>query len=233
MKISPIAHIHTDFTEKFGLPRQSGMVPALLGKIVFTAPYRSEEALRGLSGFSHIWLIWQFSESVEKMEAEGWQPTVRPPRLGGNTRMGVFATRSPFRPNNLGLSAVKLEEVGKDGNGPYLVVSGVDMKDGTPIYDIKPYVPHSDCITDAAGGFTEEILKPENDYRLDVVLPEEIAAQFSPREREALTGVLRLDPRPSYQKDGREYGLTFAGKNVRFRVEGKTARVTAAEDRKE
>ena len=146
--------------------------------------------------------------------------------------MGVFATRSPFRPNNLGLSVVRLEEVGKDENGPYLLVSGIDMTDGTPVYDIKPYVPHSDCIEDAAGGFTEEILKPENDYRLAVDLPEEIAEKFTLREREALTGVLRLDPRPSYQKDDREYGLTFAGRNIRFRVKDKTAYVTAA-DRKE
>ncbi len=207
-----IAHIHTDFATKFGVPRQSGLVPALQGRIVFAPEYRVPEAVRGLEGFSHIWLIWQFSQAVR----EGWSPTVRPPRLGGNTRMGVFATRSPFRPNAIGLSCVRLERVEPDTpEGPVLYVSGADLMDGTPIFDIKPYLPYADCQPDAVGGFAAQPWARE----LAVDFPPELLEQIPPEKREALVGVLAQDPRPSYQKDGaRVYGFTFAGYEVRFTV---------------
>ncbi|MCD8367547.1 MAG: tRNA (N6-threonylcarbamoyladenosine(37)-N6)-methyltransferase TrmO [Clostridiales bacterium] len=207
-----IAHIHTDFATKFGVPRQSGLVPALQARIVFTPEYRVAEAVRGLEGFSHIWLIWQFSQAVR----EGWSPTVRPPRLGGNTRMGVFATRSPFRPNAIGLSCVRLERVEPDTpEGPVLYVSGADLMDGTPIFDIKPYLPYADCQPDAVGGFAAQPWERE----LTVDFPPELLEELPPEKREALVGVLAQDPRPSYQKDeARVYGFTFAGYEVRFTV---------------
>ena len=208
-----IAVIHTDFPTKFGLPRQSGLVDSLKGRIVFEPKYRDPNALRGLEEFSHLWLIWQFSEAVR----EDWSPTVRPPRLGGNARMGVFATRSPFRPNPIGLSSVTLEEVRlHTPEGPVLVVGGADLMDGPPIYDIKPYLPYADCHPEATGGFAEE----KRHYALTVDFPAALEAQIDPAHRAALRGVLAHDPRPSYQSDPeRMYGVAFAGKNVKFTVE--------------
>lgn len=210
MKI--IARIHTDFPTKFGIPRQSDMVESLKGTIVFEPEYRSAEALRGIEGFSHIWLIWEFSESIR----EEWSPTVRPPVLGGNTRMGVFATRSPFRPNPVGLSVVRLEKVElHTEQGPVLHVSGVDMMDGTPIFDIKPYVPYTDSQPEATGGFTDTIEKQQ----LKVVFSEQLLSLIPSEKQQTLIEVLSLDPRPSYQDDSeRIYGLSFAGFDVRFSV---------------
>ena len=217
MKI--IAHIHTDFAAKFGVPRQSGLVDALRGEIVFTEEYRNADALRGIGDFSHLWLIWQFSEAVRS----GWSPTVRPPRLGGNTRMGVFATRSPFRPNSIGLSCVRLEGVElTPDRGPVLRVRGADLMDGTPILDIKPYVPYADAHPEAAGGFTDSVDFPT----LTVSASDEVLAPFPVEKREALLGVLAQDPRPSYQNDPeRIYGFSFSGFEVRFRVEDSTLTV--------
>ena len=212
MEIEIIARIHTDFPGKFGIPRQSGLVPELKGEIVFEPKYRNPDALRGIEGFSHLWLIWGFS----KVKQDDWSATVRPPRLGGNVRMGVFATRSPFRPNPLGLSCVKLEGVEYDAaRGPVVRVSGVDMLDGTPIYDIKPYVPHADLRVDAVGGFADA----RRDYAVKVEFPEELLAKVPEEKRSALEGVLAGDPRPSYQDDpDRVYGFGFAGFEVKFRV---------------
>lgn len=214
-----IARIHTDFPTKFGIPRQSGLVKELQGRVVFEPEYRNPEAVRGLEDFSHIWLIWEFS----KAKRDGWSPTVRPPRLGGNIRKGVFATRSPFRPNPIGLSVVKLErvEIHKE-LGPILHVSGADLMNGTPIFDIKPYIPYADCIPDAKGGFTDDV---ENSL-LEVNFPAELL-YFIPQEKQkALLQVLALDPRPSYQDDEeRVYGLEFAGWDVRFRVKGRVINV--------
>ena len=212
VNIQVIARMHSDFATKFGIPRQSGLVEELKSTIVFEPEFRNPDALRGIEDFSHLWIIWQFSEAVRS----GWSPTVRPPRLGGNTRMGVFATRSPFRPNNLGLSSVKLlgvEQTAEFGN--VLHVGGADLMDGTPIFDIKPYIPYGDCHVDATGGFTdtagEFILKVDFPAHLLNILPED--------KREAAIGVLSHDPRPSYQrKPDRVYGLTFAGFDIRFRV---------------
>ena len=215
-----IARIRTDFPSKFGIPRQSGLIDALKGTIVFEPPYRDASALRGIEGYSHLWLIWQFSESV----TERFSPTVKPPRLGGNARMGVFATRSPFRPNPLGLSCVRLEGVEwHTPDGPALHVSGVDLMDGTPIYDIKPYIPYADCHPDAVGGFTERI-----DYaRLAVEFPDALLSRIPAEKHDALIEVLAQDPRPGYRGDGdaRRYGVAFAGFDVRFVVEGSTLRV--------
>ena len=212
--MEPIAHIRSDFAEKFGVPRQSGLVDALEASIVFTPPYRSPDALRGLEDFSHVWLIWEFSQAVRQK----WSPTVRPPRLGGNTRMGVFATRSPFRPNPVGLSAVQLEEVVLHGaDAPYLVVSGADLMNGTPIYDIKPYLPHIDSHPDARGGFAV----PAAEHRLKVVFPEQWLEKVPEQLRDGLTEVLAQDPRPSYQHDPeRIYGFGFARLEVKFTVDG-------------
>ena len=209
-----IANIHSDFPTKFGIPRQSGLVEELTAKIVFTPDYRVPEAVRGLEDFSHIWLIWQFSKAVR----EHWSPTVRPPRLGGNTRMGVFATRSPFRPNAIGLSCVRLLKVEPNTpEGPVLTVAGADLMDGTPILDIKPYIPYADCQPEATGGFTDTA----GDYLLKVEFPPELLERVPEDRREALIGVLSHDPRPSYQRNAeRVYGMKFAGVNVRFRVEG-------------
>lgn len=217
--IHPIARMRSDFPTKFGIPRQSGLVEELRSTIVFEPEYRDAEALRGMEGFSHLWLIWQFSEAVR----DGWSPTVRPPRLGGNTRMGVFATRSPFRPNNLGLSCVKLIGIEQTKeNGTVIHVAGADLMDGTPIFDIKPYVPYSDCHTDATGGFTTNA----GEFLLNVVFPEQWLAILPEEKQDAAKAVLSHDPRPSYQrKAGRVYGLNFAGFDIRFTVEEQTLTV--------
>lgn len=221
--LETIAHIHTDLPEKFGVPRQSGLVPQLRGTIVFEPPYRNPDALRGLEGFSHLWLIFRFHQAVR---AE-WSPTVRPPRLGGNQRMGVFATRSPFRPNHLGLSCVKLEGVRQEERwGPVIEVSGADLVDGTPILDIKPYLPYADCHPEACGGFTD----PLGGQTLTVRCEPALLAAFSAPQREGLMGILACDPRPRYQDDPqRVYGLSFAGKNVKFTVEQEVLTVVAVE----
>ena len=220
MTLKVIAHIRTAFPTKFGIPRQSGLVDSLRGEIIFTPEYRSADAVRGLEDFSHIWLVWQFSGAVR----DTWSPTVRPPRLGGNTRMGVFATRSPFRPNPLGLSSVKLEGIEmRPEVGPVLLVRGADLMDGTPIYDIKPYIPYADCHPDAAAGFTAQT----QFHHVEVVCPEEVWAQVPAAERDGLRGVLEIDPRPSYQHDPkRVYGMEFAGLEVHFKVDGDTLTVT-------
>jgi len=214
-----IARIRSDFPEKFGIPRQSGLVESLKATVVFEPAFRNPDALRGLESFSHIWLIWEFSRSVQ----EGWSPTVRPPRLGGNVRMGVFATRSPFRPNPIGLSSVRLdglEETKEDGT--VLRVSGADLLDGTPILDIKPYLPHVDAHPDAQGGWAGGTADP----LLEVACPAVLLQAVPPDRQEALLGVLARDPRPRYQRDpARIYGLRFAGFNVRFTVDGQTLTV--------
>ena len=212
LKFNIIARIHSDFPTKFGIPRQSGLVQELRSRIVFEPEYRDENALRGIEQFTHLWLIWNFSES------KGWSPTVRPPRLGGNTRLGVFATRSPFRPNPIGLSSVRLEGVERDPKlGPVLIVSCADLMDGTPILDIKPYIPYADSHPEASDGFTEQTVS----HHLDVNFPEELLSRVPGDKRAALTGVLSQDPRPSYQDDPeRIYGFPFADMEVRFRVEG-------------
>ena len=210
--LTPIAFIHTDFSSKFGIPRQAGLVDELRGTIVFEPIFRNDDALRGLDGFSHIWLIWGFSEN----RTHDWSPTVRPPRLGGNVRLGVFATRSPFRPNGLGLSCVRLIGLQKEsGLGTCLMVAGADLMDGTPIYDIKPYLPYADCIPEAAGGFA-----PEADRRLEVLFPPWLRDRIPADKQAALTEVLAQDPRPKYHDDpARVYGMSFAGFDIRFRVE--------------
>ena len=211
--IQAIARIRSDFPTKFGIPRQSGLVEDLRSTVVFEPEYRNPDALRGIEEFSHLWLIWQFSQAVR----QGWSPTVRPPRLGGNTRMGVFATRSPFRPNNLGLSCVRLLGVEHTREyGPVLHVGGADLMDGTPIFDIKPYIPYADAHPEAAGGFTDTA----GDFLLDVDFPAELLSLLPEDKRAAALGVLSHDPRPSYQhKPGRVYGLNFAGFDIRFIVE--------------
>lgn len=213
--MKPIAHIHTDFPTKFGIPRQSGIIESLQGRIVFESDYRIAEAVRGLEEFSHIWLVWEFSEAVR----DTWSPTVRPPRLGGNVRKGVFATRSPFRPNPIGLSSVKLEHIEIDPKlGPILYVSGADLMDGTPIYDIKPYIAYTDSHPEAISGFAT---KPA-EYLLEVDFPEKLLEKVAPEKRESLVSVLAHDPRPQYQDDpGRVYGMEFGGMEVKFRVENR------------
>ena len=209
--ISPIAHIYNDYTEKFGIPRQSGLVSSEISRIEFCEKYRSEDAVRGLDGFSHIWIIWGFSQS----EREKVSLTVRPPKLGGNERVGVFASRSPFRPNPLGLSCVKLVRTDYSDGRAFIYVSGADMMNGTPIFDIKPYVPYADCKPDASGGFVSRTDKTV----LKIVDSHNVLAQFSKAQAEALKEVFSLDPRPGYQDDeNRVYGLTFARKNIKFRV---------------
>ena len=223
MEMHPIAHMRSDFPTKFGIPRQSGLVEELRSMIVFEPEYLTEDALRGIEDFSHLWLIWQFSQAVR----EGWSPTVRPPRLGGNTRMGVFATRSPFRPNNLGLSCVRLLEVKHTQQyGTVLIVGGADLLDGTPIFDIKPYIPYSDSRPEAAGGFTDRV----GDFLLDVKFPQELLEKLPADKQAAAVGVLSHDPRPSYQrKPGRLYGLNFAGFDIRFTVEDAVLTVQSVE----
>lgn len=218
-----IAHIYTDFKTKFGLPRQSGLIEEISGKIVFEKEYRDENAFRGLEDFSHIWLLWEFSQS----KRENWSPTVRPPLLGGNKRIGVFATRSPFRPNPIGLSCVRLEKIDftKD-EGPVLYVKGSDLMNGTPIYDIKPYLPYCDSRPDAVGGFTEDL----SERRLRVEISEELLGRVPESKRRELLQVLGGDPRPSYQSDPeRVYGFSFADMEVKFKVSDSTLTVTEIE----
>ena len=218
-----IAHIHSDFASKFGVPRQSGLVDALEAAIVFEPEYRNPDAVRGLEGFSHLWLIWAFHQAVRST----WSPTVRPPRLGGNARMGVFATRSPFRPNPIGLSSVRLDRVEITPDlGPVIYVRGADLVDGTPIFDIKPYIPYCDCRPDALGGFTREA----GDYLLQVDFPAQMLAILPEEKQDAAIGVLSHDPRPSYQQQpDRVYGMTFAGCNIRFTVEDGVLHVISTE----
>ena len=230
MEITPIARIHTDFPEKFGIPRQSGLAPALQGKIVFEPAYRNADALRGLEDFSHIWLVWEFSANVRRGASSDvvWQPTVRPPRLGGNAHLGVFATRSPFRPNPLGLSCVEISAIRPDTpEGPVIYVRGADLMDGTPIYDIKPYIVYADSRPDASCGYVDNL----SDRRLEVVYEPHIIDAVKDKEiMRSLTEVLSLDPRPAYQNDPhREYGLSFAGMNIRFRIMGDTLIVVSIE----
>ena len=219
--IKAIARIRSDFPTNFGIPRQAGIVEELEARIVFEPEYRNPDALRGLEGFSHIWLIWQFSEAVR----EDWSPTVRPPRLGGNTRMGVFATRSPFRPNALGLSCVRLLGIEDTEEGKTLRVAGADLMDGTPIFDIKPYIPYADCKPEAESGFA-----PDPGVQLTVEFLPEAERHIPPEKREALRGVLANDPRPRYKQDGeRVYALEFAGREVKFQVKNNVLRVLSAE----
>ncbi|MBQ4098064.1 MAG: tRNA (N6-threonylcarbamoyladenosine(37)-N6)-methyltransferase TrmO [Clostridia bacterium] len=214
-EIKPIAYIQSDFKEKFGIPRQSGRAPSILSRVVFLPEYRTKDALRGIDGFSHLWLIFDFSLSHVKE----FTPTVRPPRLGGNERVGVFASRSPFRPNSLGLSSVKLVNVEHTDNyGDVLIVSGADLLDGTPIYDIKPYLPFTDCHIDATGGYAEKV----KDYKLQVVVSNELLSVIPEEKRQGLIECLSDDPRPSYQDDGREYGMNYADFNVKFTVKDNT-----------
>ncbi len=212
MKI--IAHIETDFNTKFGVPRQSGLCDELKGRIVFEPEFRREEAFRGIEDFSHIWVLWNFSEA----EREDWSPMVRPPRLGGNKRVGVFATRSPFRPNNIGLSCLKLEKVEYgEADSPVLYVSGIDMMNGTPVFDIKPYIPVTDCKTDASDGFTQYT----KDYSLQVQFPENMLIKIPENKRNGALQMLSQDPRPSYINDkDRIYGVEYAGSDIRFTVDG-------------
>ncbi len=223
INIQIIARMHSDFSSKFGIPRQSGLVTQLQSTIVFEPQFRNADALRGLEEFSHLWLIWQFSEAVR----QGWSPTVRPPRLGGNTRIGVFATRSPFRPNNLGLSSVEILGIEEtDQWGTVIHVAGADLMDGTPIFDIKPYIPYCDAHHDASGGFTDRT----GDFLLAVDFPESLLQRLPQSKQAALMGILSHDPRPSYQhQPDRVYGLTFAGYNIRFTVTENTLYVKEVE----
>ena len=220
MEIKPIARIHTDFSEKFGVPRQAGLAPSLTGKIVFEPEYKNVRAVKELDGFSHIWLIWEFSQCSDSK----FSPTVRPPRLGGNRRVGVFASRSPFRPNRLGLSCVKIEKIETGGeNAPIITVSGVDMTDGTPIYDIKPYIPIADCIPTASEGYTAQTKK----YKISVNCDEKLLSIIPENKRQALLELLSNDARPAYNnEEGKEYGVTFAGFNIRFKYENNGLSVT-------
>lgn len=216
--MKPIAHIRTDFPEKFGIPRQSGLVPGLCGRVVFLPAYRNPDALRGLEGYSHVWLLWEFSEA----KRDTWSPTVRPPRLGGNRRMGVFATRSPFRPNPIGLSCVRLLAI----EGTDLIVEGADLLDGTPIYDIKPYLPYTDAHPEATAGFAGEVYED----RLTVIFPPDLLERLPKEKQESALALLRGDPRPSYQEDEeRIYGMPYAGYDIRFQVAGDTLTVVAVE----
>ena len=223
VEIQVIARMLSDFGSKFGIPRQSGLVDALRSTIVFEPEFRNPDALRGIEDFSHLWIIWQFSEAVR----QGWSATVRPPRLGGNTRMGVFATRSPFRPNNLGLSSVQLLGVEHTEQfGTVLHVGGADLMDGTPIFDIKPYIAYGDSHPDARGGFADQA----GEFLLQVEFPSRLLEVLPEGKREAAIGVLSHDPRPSYQrKPNRLYGLTFAGFDIRFKVQGDTLTVEQVE----
>ena len=220
--VRAIAHIQTDFQEKFGIPRQSGRAPSLRARIVFSPEYRNPDFLRGIEGFSHLWLLFDFSLTREKPVT----PTVRPPRLGGNTRVGVFASRSPFRPNHIGLSCVKLEGVEETENGYTLLVSGADLLDGTPILDIKPYLPFADCIPDAIGGYADE----HQNERLDVDFPQTLLEKIPVEKREGLCECLADDPRPSYQDDDRVYGMAFGGMQIHFRVQGKRLTVVSVDE---
>ena len=225
MTLKVIAHAITDFDSKFGIPRQSGIAKTV-GKIVFEPEYRVREALRGIDGYSHLWLLWEFSEA----RRDGWSPTVRPPRLGGNKRMGVFATRSPYRPNSIGLSSVRLLSVEESAdNGLVLIVEGADLLDGTPIYDIKPYLPFTDSHPDAIGGFADEV----REYGLKVNFSLQLLEKIPESKRDALITILENDPRPSYKDDGDyEYGMVYADLDIFFRVEGGTLTVTRIESKK-
>ncbi len=220
MHIKPIAKIYNSYTSKFAIPRQSGLGSGVISEIVFEEEFRIDEALRGIEGYSHLWLIWGFSQNP----AGKWSPTVRPPKLGGNRRVGVFATRSPFRPNGMGLSSVKLEEIKKDRKkGTYLLVSGADILNETPIYDIKPYLPFTDIHSDATGGFTDEIEINE----LNVVIPDSISSNIAPGDLDNLINILKQDPRPSYHRDPqRIYGFAYGKKEIKFRVEDNILTVT-------
>ena len=222
--LAQIAHIETDFSEKFGIPRQSGLVEELRARIMFEPEFRSPDAVRGLDGYDYIWLVWQFSTVVQAgQDGTNWRPTVRPPRLGGNTRMGVFATRSPFRPNALGLSSVKLLKVEPNTpQGPVLTVGGADLLDGTPIFDIKPYLPYVDAHPEARGGFADATAH----YGLQVECDPAFLAKLPKEKQAALLGVLQNDPRPAYQHDPqRVYTLDFGTNKVRFTVDGQTLQV--------
>ena len=218
-----IARMHSDFDQKFGIPRQSGLVEELESTIVFEPEFRNPDALRGLEGFSHLWIVWEFS----KARREGWSPTVRPPRLGGNQRLGVFATRSPFRPNPIGLSCVKLVGVEQtEEHGWVIRVAGADLLNGTPIYDVKPYLPYADCKPEAIGGFASE----PKEATLTVHIPEEFVEKIPAEKREAVRGVLAQDPRPSYQDDPeRVYGMGFGGMEIKFKVDGDNLTVCGVE----
>ena len=223
LQIEPVAYIRTDFTDKFGLPRQSGLVPELTGEIVFHPAYSNPDAVRGLDAFSHIWLIWGF-HAAEKQTGKGWSATVRPPRLGGNTRVGVFASRSPFRPNPLGMSCVKLESVHAESHPVWLLVSGIDLLDGTPIYDIKPYIPVADCKPEASEGYTEK----NRQHRMQVDFPAELLQLLPPEKQQAAAALLAQYPRPGYADDPqRIYGVCFAGYDLRFRAEADRLTVCA------
>ena len=221
--LAQIAHIETDFSEKFGIPRQSGLVEELRARIVFEPEFRSPDAVRGLDGYDYIWLVWQFSTVVQAgQDGTNWHPTVRPPRLGGNTRLGVFATRSPFRPNRIGLTVVRLIRMEEENGRITLVVSGADLMDGTPIVDIKPYLPYVDSVPDAVGGFTEQTER----HRLTVDFPEKLKKYVPKQNLPAVMGLLAQDPRPAYQHDGkRVYGVPYGEVDIRFVVEGDTLTV--------
>ena len=223
MEIKPIEYIKNQFKEKFGIPRQSGRAPSVISRIIFEPEFNTIDAVRGLEGFSHVWLIFGFS----KAEKDGWSPLIRPPRLGGNTKVGVFASRSPFRPNRLGLSSVKLINIETDKyNRVVLTVSGADLLDGTPVYDIKPYLPFTDCHADATGGYASE----KKDYKLKVVFPEILKNNLSENDVLSITECLADDPRPSYQEDGRLYGMRFGKYNIKFKVEFDTLTVFEIEN---
>lgn len=218
-----IAYIETDFPEKFGIPRQSGLVDELTGKIVFEPKYRSMDAVKGLEGFDYIWLLWEFQIA----KRENWSATVKPPRLGGNVSVGVFATRSPFRPNQIGLSCVRLDRIDDTKQGPVLYVSGIDLRDKTPIYDIKPYLPYADSHPEAECGFAGAV----KDYELKVDFPEELLDRFPKEKQKGIIGVLKQDPRPSYHEDeNRKYGVSYDGKDVHFTVKGDLLEVFDVED---
>lgn len=217
-----IARVRSPFKTKFGIPRQSGLVEEIESQIVFEPEFRNPDALRGIEEWSHLWLIWQFSENLR----DTWSPTVRPPRLGGNTHVGVFATRSPFRPNAMGLSCVKLKSVDITYEGAVLTVLGADLMDGTPIFDIKPYVPYSDCRPEATGGFTDRT----EFHRLEVDITQELEGKINEKDRAALRGVLSNDPRPQYHNDpDRVYGFAFGDKEIKFRVSGDKLTVISVE----
>lgn len=224
MELKVIAHIRTNFKTKFGIPRQSGLVEGVKGEIIFEPEFRNAEALRGLEGYSHIWLLWDFSQAHR--EGEKWSPTVRPPRLGGNRRMGVWATRSPFRPNNIGLSSVRLTAIRTNTpQGPVLEVNGADLMDGTPIYDIKPYLPFTDSHPDATGGFAQE--QNEKTQPLHVVIPPHLLEKLSPADAKTLSDILAADPRPHYQDDpSRTYAMEYGAMEIKFCVDGETLTVT-------
>lgn len=214
-----VARIHNDYKSKFGIPRQSGLVDSVQSAIVFEPEYRDENAVRGLSDYSHIWLLWEFSESVGRQ----WSPTVRPPRLGGNVRVGVFATRAPFRANPIGLSSVKLDRIEITEEGPVLYVDGADLLDGTPIYDIKPYLPHIDCHPEATAGFAGAV----KEHSLDVEIPEDLKDKIPAGQQQTIIDILKQDPRPGYQNDEeRIYGMTYGQCEIKFKVRGNELSVT-------